>query len=221
MAKPPQTDVVKALLKSHGRTFSEELGFDAGRNTPGPLFKLLCASILLSARIRSEAAMAAAKALFAAGWTTPKALTNAGWEARVKVLNRSGYARYDESTARMLGDTAQLLMDDYRGDLRRLREKADRRPDRERHLLRQFKGLGDVGVDIFWREAQGAWDELYPFADSRSLKAADQLGLPADAAKLAQLVDKADFPQLVAALIRCSLAKDQAAIKAQAASGVT
>src|ERR687888_69109 len=106
------------------------------------------------------------------GWTTPQKLDRTTWAQRVRVLNRAGYARYDESTSRMLGDTCALLLERYRGDLRRLREEAGRDPKRERALLKAFKGLGDVGVDIFFREAQLAWKELYPFADRRGPPAA-------------------------------------------------
>jgi hypothetical protein len=70
--------------------------------------------------------------------------------------------------------------------------------------LKEVKGLGDVGVDIFFREAQAAWEELYPFADKRALQTARNLGLPDDADKLAERVDRKDFPRLVAALVRAS-----------------
>lgn len=72
------------------------------------------------------------------------------WEKRVKVLNSSGYARYDESTARYIADTTSLLVEKYDGDLRKLREEAEQSPQQERELLKQFKGIGDVGVNIFF-----------------------------------------------------------------------
>jgi hypothetical protein len=43
------------------------------------------------------------------------------------------------------------------------------RSRRECKLLKEFKGIGDVGANIFCREAQIAWDELYPFADRKAL----------------------------------------------------
>jgi hypothetical protein len=57
----------------------------------------------------------------------------------------------------MLGETAKLLMDLYQGDLRKLRAAAER----ERNLLDQFKGVGDVAVNIFfakrnWAEGSGS-----------------------------------------------------------------
>ncbi len=197
-----------AVLERHGRTYASELGIPIARGTPSPLYRLLVAATLFSARIGAELAVAAARAVSAAGWTTPQKLAGATWAQRVKVLNRAGYARYDESTSRMLGDSAELLLDRWGGDLRRLREEAGQEPDRERELLKELKGIGDVGVDVFFREAQVAWDELVPFADRRALTGASELGLGGDARALARHVDPADFPRLVAGLVRMGLAKD-------------
>ena len=108
----------------------------------------------------------------------------------------------------MLGDTARMLFDKYRGDLRQLRAAAERDPGRERALLKECKGIGDVGADIFCREAQAAWDELYPFADRRALETASRLGIEDDAKRLARRVARKDYPRLLAALVRTGLAKD-------------
>jgi hypothetical protein len=127
------------------------------------------------------------------------------WEERVKVLNENGYARYDERTARMLQDVADHVEGTYRGDLRRLREAAGHDPGEERKRLKAIKGLGDVGVDIFFREVQGVWQEIHPFADKLALRAAERHDLGKDAAGLARLVPREDFPRLVAALTRDEL----------------
>ncbi len=206
-------DTVAALLDRHGRTYSEELGIDLTQNTPSPLFRWLCASILFSARIGSHIAMTAARALADHGWTTAQAMAGTTWEERVHVLNRSGYARYDESTSRMLGDTVDLLLRRYDGDLRTLRDQAGHDPDEERKRLKECKGLGNVGVDIFFREVQAVWDELYPFADRKALKAAARLDLGGSAEDLAPLVDRTGFPRLIAALVRTDLEKDYEAVR--------
>jgi hypothetical protein len=208
MARPSRKRIIDALLERHGKTYAAELGIDLGKGTPSVLFRWLCASILLSARISAGLAMHAARALADQGWTTAQKMAAATWEQRTRTLNEAGYARYDESTSRMLGDTAELLVERYGGDLRRLREAAERDAGRERALLKQCKGLGDVGVSIFFREVQLAWDELYPFADKRALDAAQRLGLGSDAQALAKQVPKQEFPRLVAALVRAGLAKD-------------
>jgi hypothetical protein len=116
----------------------------------------------------------------------------------------------------MLADTSNLLLKLYHGDLRKLREAAECDPARERKLLMECKGIGEVGADIFLREVQSAWNELYPFADSAALKFAGTLGLPAKTEELAELVPENDFPPLVAALVRCRLSKDSKEVMASA-----
>ena len=219
MGQPSKRRIAEALLERHGRTFADELGIDVAAGTPSPLFRLLVASILFSARIGHRIAVAAARALADQGWTTPRKLAEATWRQRVRVLNGAGYARYDESTSRMLGDTCALLLERYRGDLRRLREQAERDPRRERALLKEFKGIGDVGVDIFFREAQVVWEELYPFADRRALRAAERLGLGGEVRSLARLVDgdAGEFATLTAALIRVRLERDYDGVRERAA----
>jgi hypothetical protein len=102
---------------------------------------------------------------------------------------------------------------------RRLRRRLGRDPAAERRLLKQLKGLGDVGVDIFFREVQLAWDEVYPFADGRALRAAERLGLGKDARALARGRDRRTFARLVAGLVRTELAKDYDGVLEAAAGG--
>jgi hypothetical protein len=217
MSRTSRNEVVDALLERHGRTYASEIGVDPSRNTPSPLFRWLCCSILLSARISADIAVEAARALGKQGWTTPRKMAGSTWEARARTLNEAGYARYDERTSSMLGDTSSMLLEKYGGDLRKLRETAGHDPGKERQLLKECKGLGDVGIDIFFREMQTAWQELYPFADRRTLQAAGRLGLPEDAKSLARLVPREGFPRLTAALVRVGLARDYDAVVERAA----
>jgi hypothetical protein len=185
--------------------YSETLGLDLRSGTPSILFQWLCASLLLGGRIRARAAQQAAEALLRQGWTTAEKLAASTWEERTRVLNRSGYARYDESTSRRLGELAQRMLERYRGDLRKLREAAHRDPAEERRLLQEFNGIGEVRADTFFREVQVVWKELYPFADRRALNAAAEIGVGSDAQSLSRLVDCSDFARLVAALVRVDL----------------
>jgi hypothetical protein len=200
-------DTVRALLDRHGKTFADELGIDVAKNTPAVLYRLLCAATLMSARIGAPIAAEAARNLARRGWRSPRKLAESTWEQRVEALNEAGYTRYQERTATMLGDLTDHLLERWRGDLRRLRDEAGRDPRAERRLLKEFKGLGDVGVDIFFREVQVAWDELVPFADRRVLDAAERLKLPKDPAKLERLAG-GDHARLVAALVRVELEDD-------------
>jgi hypothetical protein len=199
-------NTLNTLLDRYGRTYADELSIDVAANTPAPLFRLLCFALLASARISADIAVEAARALTDEGLTTAGAMADSTWRGRTDVLNTSGYARYDESTSRALGATAELLMDRYSGDLRKLRAQADGDIDTLHSLITECKGIGDVGAAIFFREVQAAWDELYPFADDRALDVADRLGLGDDPGVLAKLVSKEDYPRLVAALVRAGLA---------------
>lgn len=213
-------DLLGHLLARYGRTFAQQLGISVERNTPGPLFELLVAAILMSARIQHQLAVEAAQALFAGGFTTAEKMAAASWQERVDAL-RGPYTRFDEQTSTWLGDTAAYLLERYEGDLRQLREAAGADPARERELLKELKGLGDVGVDIFFREVQVAWEELFPFADEVVVMAAERLGLGSSVEDLASLVKEAEFPRLVSALVRVELedAYEDLAERVQAREG--
>jgi endonuclease III len=186
-----------------------------GRERRRPLFELLVASLLFSARIDATIAVEASSALRRRGWRTAQKMADSTWKQRVEALNAAGYTRYQERTSTMLGETAETLLEDYSGDLRRLREEAERDAGRERELLKRFNGVGDVGVDIFFREVQVAWEEVAPFADRRALDAAERLGLGKDERALLRFVDRGDFPRLVAALVRTELADDYEGVRSE------
>ena len=191
-------DTVRALLDKAGTTYAEQAGIKLA-DKPSPLYRLLVLSTMLSTRIKADIAVAAAKELKAYG--TPRKMLDASWRDRVDALGRAHYVRYDESTATALGDGAQLLLDEYGGDLRRIRG------DDVAEHLRRFPRMGPVGVDIFCREAQVVWPELRPYLDRKTIDGAKKIGLPADQDKLAGLVGKDDVPRLAAALVRVSLDK--------------
>ena len=73
--------------------------------------------------------------------------------------------------------------------------------------MKQFKGIGDTGADIFLREVQDVWTWVRPYFDDRATAAAKRLGLPADPAKLGDLAPRANA-RLAAALVRVSLDDD-------------
>jgi len=207
---------VRVLLDGHGQPYAEEAGIRLA-DRPSPLYQLLVLSTLLSARIDASVAVAAARELFAAGYTTPKAMTSASWQARVDALGRGHYRRYDESTATRLGDGASLLTDRWHGDLRRLRDEALRDQVRGaapaiESLLTEFPGIGPAGASIFLREVQGIWPAVAPYVDPLVLRGARRVGLPGKAGSLARvLAGSAEPARLAAALVRVALSERAAA----------
>ncbi len=200
-----QDKTVAVLLERHGRTYAQEAGIMI-KDTPAPLYQLLVLCTLLSARISASVAVAAAHELFAAGYRTPRAMSAASWQQRVDALGRGHYRRYDERTATMLGEGAELLTAKYRGDLRRLHGAADSTPELI-SALQEFPGIGPVGAAIFCREVQAVWMDVAPFLDQKVADGASRLGLPAAARALAELVSPADLPRLAAACVRAALEK--------------
>jgi hypothetical protein len=196
--------IVTRLLDRAGRTYATEAGITLA-DKPAPLYRLLVLAVLLSTPINARLATAATAELVRAKMGTADRMDRAPWQARVDALGRAHYRRYDESSATALGDGARLLLDRYRGDLRRLRERAGGDPDRVRALLTEFPRLGPVGADIFAREAQAVWPELRPAVDGKVLDGAQAIGLPDRAADLADLVPPGRLAPLCAALVRVAL----------------
>jgi len=202
---------VAALLDHQGRTFADEAGIKLA-DRPGPLYQLLVLSMLLSARIAAPVAVAAARELFAAGYRSPRAMLDASWQDRVDALGRGHYRRYDERTSTMLGDGAQLCLDRWHGDLRRLHREAPGDTAGLRKLLTEFPGIGPTGADIFLREVQAVWRDIAPFADRKVADGAKRLHLPASADDLAALTDANRLAPLMSALVR--VARDRQAADA-------
>jgi hypothetical protein len=199
-------DTVDRLLDEAGQTYAAQAGIRL-EDKPAALYRLLVLAVLLSTRIRADIAVAAARELVSAGLGTPKAMLEASWQDRVDALGRAHYKRYDESTATALGDGARLLLDEYRGDLRRLRERAAGDPVKIKELLTEFPRLGPVGADIFAREAQAVWPELAPGLDGKALDGARRVGLPDSPEELTALVPRQRQAELASALVRVALDK--------------
>jgi endonuclease III len=208
MAANPRPElIVRELLSRHGHRYAEDAGIRLA-DRPGPLYQLLVLANLLSARISADIAVAAARELFQAGYRTPKAMSEASWQDRVDALGRGHYRRYDERTATMLGDGADLLTTRWHGDLRRLRDDADGDVSRLAGLLTEFPGIGPTGASIFLREVQEVWPTVAPYVDAAVISGARRVGLPWDRESLAGLLGGSGQPAgLAAALVRVSLSQ--------------
>jgi endonuclease III len=199
--------IVSELLVRHGRLYAEDAGIKLA-DRPGPLYQLLVMATLLSAPIPAETAVAAARELFAAGYRSPKAMNEASWQDRVDALGRAHYRRYDERTATMLGDGADLLSAKWHGDLRRLRDESGGDMHRLASLLTEFPGIGPTGASIFLREVQEVWPAVAPYVDGVMTSGARRVGLPWDRESLAALLTGSGQPaRLAAALVRVSLSQ--------------
>jgi endonuclease III len=192
--------VVQSLLKQAGTTYAQEAGIRL-KDQPMPLFQLLTLCMLASKPIDATIATRAARELFRAGLRTPQAVLTAERATMIRAFGRAHYIRYDESSATRLADIAAAVRDEYGGDLRKLATGDVKTTSR---LLKQFKGIGDTGADIFLREIQDVWTWVRPYFDKRAIEAARQLDLPATPDELGRLAPR-DSAKLAAALVRVSL----------------
>ena len=201
-----QARIVATLIDEDGQLFSEVAGATIARDVPQQWFHWLLTALLCSARINGTNAMQAAAGLKAEGLHTVEAILDAPRAQRIRVLNRNGYARFDNVGADSIHAAARRVQDLYGGDLRRLRAAAEGDATRVTALLKEFTGIGATGAAIFCREAQMVWEELFPMADARCLKQARALGLPEDAVALARLAGGTErYVRLLSALTRTSL----------------
>ncbi|MCV7442891.1 endonuclease [Mycobacterium paraense] len=198
--------LVRRLLKVAGTTYAAEAGIKVS-DKPMPLFQLLVLCMLASKPIDAAIAMRAAHELFKAGLRTPKAVLASDRQTMIGAFGRAHYVRYDESSATRLTDMAELVRDDYAGDLRGIAERSGHDVAAAKRMLKAFKGIGDTGADIYLREVQDVWTWVRPHFDDRAVAAAKQLGLPTQPARLGALAPRANA-RLAAALVRAALDDD-------------
>jgi len=198
--------LVERLLKVAGTTYAAEAGVRIS-DKPMPLFQLLVLCMLASKPIDAAIAMRAGHELFSDGLRTPKAVLDSDRRTMIDAFGRAHYVRYDESSATRLTEIAQLVLDEYSGDLREIARRSEGNIDAAKRMLKKFKGIGDTGADIYLREVQDVWPWVRPYFDKRAARGAKALGLPGDPKKLGALAPRANA-RLAAALVRASLNDD-------------
>ncbi|MBJ3764463.1 hypothetical protein ILP92_17140 [Maribius pontilimi] len=198
-----QQDIVDALIADQGVLFSEEIGANIARDTPQELFHWLIGCLLLAARISSDLAVQAASALRAEGLHKIDGLLDADDVTVMRCLGENGYKRYDGVATDYLKSTAAIIRERYDDDLRNM---LDDDADTVLARLTEAKGLGDMGAQIFAREAQLVWDVFYPRLDGPAEQAAGKLGLTTDHGALVSMAGSRErFVRLTAALTRAQL----------------
>ncbi|KAL8721292.1 MAG: hypothetical protein Q9225_001996 [Loekoesia sp. 1 TL-2023] len=179
------------ILSKYGSLPLADLGLlNPSSSTPENALALIYNAMLTSARISHELAYKSVKCLIEAGYQDIETLSKSSWQERTEVLTKGGYTRYREKTATALGELAEFVKEKYDGDVNNLLKKADSSPSEIRKLLKEIKGIGNVGIDIFCDTAQQIWPCLAPFIDPRSMKTAQQCGLGEDLNAMWEAVDK-------------------------------
>ena len=195
-------DQLRALLSSHGRLFSEELGIRLEDLHRGQLFNWFLASLLFGARIAGSVAVRTYRAFEAHRLLTPEAIAAADFGELLQIMAEGGYVRYDGITSRKVQGAARKLLEEYGGDLNRLHELAAGPEDLTARLT-AFKGVGPATAGIFLRELRGLWPRADPPLGNLARLAAEHLGIRDAAAFWRDNALPAwDFRHLEAALTR-------------------
>jgi len=171
-----RSKTIAELVDKLGRPYHELLGINLRSGKKEEIFKWFIASSLFGARISETIAMKTYKQFEKDGLLSPERIIARGWSRLVESLDRGGYVRYDFSTADDLLALSDLLMRSYGGDLNKLHNQAKDSADLEAHL-KEFRGVGDVTVNIFLRELRGVWKKADPLPGRHAILAARNLGL--------------------------------------------
>ncbi len=211
-ASGPDKSKLDAILSAYGVLPLQDLGLDKPNEaTPDTILALVLHAMLTSARISHQLAYKSVKSLIEAGYHKLETLKKSTWEERTVVLTEGGYTRYREKTATALGELADFVEREYKGDLNNLLKRADSSPAKTRKLVQEIKGIGKVGVDIFFDTAQNVWPSLAPFVDPRSMETAEKCGLGRDVNAIWEAVgkDPEEMCKLASALTMLRLEKKE------------
>ncbi|KAI0593294.1 hypothetical protein F4775DRAFT_578485 [Biscogniauxia sp. FL1348] len=199
---------IAQLISKYGALpLSDTALSDPDKATPDTVLALLLNALLSSTRISHALAAKTITVLVQAGYHKLDVLEKSTWEERTEVLTEGGYTRYREKTATMMGDLAELIKHKYGGDLNAIPQLAGKDPHKIRSELKNIKGLGDVGINIFFDTVQHVWPCVAPFVDPRSLETAEEIGIGGDVHALWKAVseDPGQMCRLAAALTRVRL----------------
>lgn len=162
--------VIDSLSKL--KRYSEELGLDLKKKEDR--FKWFIASLLFAKRISTDIAERTFIEFMKRGLVSPRKILEVGWDSLVEALDSGGYVRYDFSTATNILEVVKKLIDEYKGDVDEIHEKARDSKDLEKRIM-EFKGFGPVAVNIFLRELRGIWEKADPKPSKLALKVASKL----------------------------------------------
>jgi hypothetical protein len=120
----------------------------------------------------------------------PVAVKTAGPKKVLEALE-TARAQYPETSHVDIAGLADAISNNqWHNDISKLRALKKGAPESEREALRRkIKGLGEGGLDVFFRRVQWQWTDMYPFIDARTQLAVGKLGLPRRAEGLEKMIE--------------------------------
>ncbi|KAJ5939272.1 hypothetical protein N7466_002406 [Penicillium verhagenii] len=160
-----------------GTTVTKNSTLDA---TPDTVLAMVLDAIVKARPISHTLTQRTSSHLLDEGYHHIDILATTTWEERAKTLEAGGYNRYREQCASYLGSLSDLVSNKYDGDLNNLLQSAHGDREEVRTLMKEFKGVGDLGVELFFNNVQSIWPSIAPFLDTRSLRTAEEIGIGTD-----------------------------------------
>ncbi|KAK3678604.1 hypothetical protein LTR78_001902 [Recurvomyces mirabilis] len=161
-----------------------------------PYEELMCA-IVLSRPISHRLGLRTIRTILndPYNFTSARATKDSGSEKQHQAL-WDARTQHKDKTAAQIGELAEVVLqkfttsNDKEGtEMQKVRDDCNRDVDKERQYLKDnIKGLGNTGLDIFFRRVQWLWDAGYPFVDNRTMQSLHKLGLPDEGEELHELI---------------------------------
>ena len=170
------------IVEKCGKPYTGMFSIDLGEGNPA-YAKWLLAAILYAKPMPEGAVIEAFNSLESQGMTRSSensvaaSIAKASWQQVVKILQKSGFTRYDFSTASEVLDAFKDLVEVYDGKLSRLYDDATDGRDLERRLQELGKGLGPAGLFIFLSGMRAVWPKADPKPTPRVKELAARLGI--------------------------------------------
>ncbi|GIZ38644.1 hypothetical protein CKM354_000205500 [Cercospora kikuchii] len=165
-----------------------------------PFEELMCAMIL-SRPISHRLGLRSIRTILNSPYSfnSAKAIKSAG-EEKVTQAFYDARTQHKDKTAAQLYELADTVLgkfaaegDDEGTQLGKVLEQHKGDVDEAvEELKKEIKGFGATGIEILLRRVQWleGWDARYPYVDSKTQKALEELGLPSDADDLRDAVEK-------------------------------
>ncbi|KAF3033089.1 hypothetical protein E8E12_003801 [Didymella heteroderae] len=157
-----------------------------------PFEELVCA-VVLSRPISHRLGLRTIRTILNPPWefTDAETIKAAGAEKIYKSLD-DARTQHRGKTTEEIEHIAEAVKDnDWHNDLEKLRKQAKNEVEEERMVLQSsIKGLGKIGLNIFYRRIQWLWEEAFPFIDARTQDSLEKLGLPKKPDEVVELIQE-------------------------------
>ncbi|OQO03900.1 hypothetical protein B0A48_10542 [Cryoendolithus antarcticus] len=157
----------------------------------------LLSAVILSRPISHRLGMRAIRTVLNAPYSfnSAKATQTAGAEKQHQAL-WDARTQHKDKTAKQIGGLADVILDTFASttdkegkSLAGVHDKGGDEMEAEMKLLKSsIKGVGETGLNIFFRRVQWQWLSAYPNVDGKTADSLRKLGLPQDPSELVELI---------------------------------